>query len=301
MVAMNLYWLEQTEADVPAENDWLSERELLTLNGFRVPKRRADWRLGRWTAKRAVSTYLSLPSSRDVLATIEVCPAASGAPEIFFSNRPGNVAISLSHSEGVGLCVAAPVNAKLGCDLELVAPRSEAFVTDYFTGDERALLSRSPAVDKAWLTTLFWSAKESALKALHEGLRLDTRSVIVKLDAASGDVKGWGPIQVHQESGSVFHGWWRISKNLVRTVVADSQVAAPVWLGHPCPSQPGTSNEESTHEIVLPDSPHLSDTTRTEPVVSLQKGTSARHRQASNMPGENSSRESGGRMWTARV
>lgn len=296
---MDVYWLEQTEADVPAENDWLSERELLTLNGFRVPKRRADWRLGRWTAKCAVSAYLSLPGSRDVFATLEVRPAASGAPEIFFCNRSANVGISLSHSEGAGLCIAGPVNAKLGCDLELVVPRSEAFVSDYFTEDERALLSRSQAVDKAWLTTLLWSAKESALKALHEGLRLDTRSVIVKLDAASGDIKGWSPLQVHRDSGSVFHGWWRISKNLVRTVIADLQVAVPVWLGHRCPSQLRTSNEES--EIVLPKSPDQSDATRTENALSLPKGISERHRQGSNMPGENLSRESEGRMWTARV
>ena len=28
---MDVYWLEQTEADVPAENQWLSAREMLRL------------------------------------------------------------------------------------------------------------------------------------------------------------------------------------------------------------------------------------------------------------------------------
>ena len=31
---MNVYWLEQTEADVPAENDWLSENEAVCLTRY---------------------------------------------------------------------------------------------------------------------------------------------------------------------------------------------------------------------------------------------------------------------------
>ena len=32
---MNVYWLEQTEADVPAENDWLSANEAVWLSDMR--------------------------------------------------------------------------------------------------------------------------------------------------------------------------------------------------------------------------------------------------------------------------
>src|SRR6476469_10047436 len=80
-----VYWLEQTQADVPAENDWLSARESVCLSGLRVAKRRADWRLGRWTAKCAVASFLNLSMDAQDLAQIEIRPASSGAPEIFIA------------------------------------------------------------------------------------------------------------------------------------------------------------------------------------------------------------------------
>jgi hypothetical protein len=51
---MDVSWLEQTQADVPGADDWLSASEAILLNDRRIAKCRADWRLGRWTAKRAL-------------------------------------------------------------------------------------------------------------------------------------------------------------------------------------------------------------------------------------------------------
>ena len=99
-----VYWLEQTEADVPAENDWLSARESVRLSGLRFAKRRADWRLGRWTAKCAVASFLNLSTDAQGLAQIEIRPASSGAPEVFVANEPAAVAISISHSSGAAAC-----------------------------------------------------------------------------------------------------------------------------------------------------------------------------------------------------
>ena len=106
---MDVYWLEQTEADVPAENDWLSASEAVCLNSMRFAKRRADWRLGRWTAKCALSAYLNVPAHPQVLAKIEIRPAPSGAPEVFFGNQPAAVTISLSHRAGIAACAVAIV------------------------------------------------------------------------------------------------------------------------------------------------------------------------------------------------
>ena len=63
----------------------------------------------------------------------------------------------------------------LGCDLEVIEPRSEEFVADYFTTEEQKMVSQAPIADRSKLLALLWSAKESALKALREGLRFDTR------------------------------------------------------------------------------------------------------------------------------
>ena len=130
---MGPYWLEQTEADVLAGDDWLSPGETRRLAEMRFPKRRADWRLGRWTAKCAVCACLDRTGS---LGDIEIRAAPSGAPEVFYANRPVDVEISISHRAGVACCVVARKIAAIGCDLELIEPRSSAFIADYFTVDE---------------------------------------------------------------------------------------------------------------------------------------------------------------------
>src|ERR1700752_3710449 len=77
LTKMTVHWLEQTEADVPAENQWLNANEILRLNPMRIPKRRTDWRLGRWTAKQAVAACLNLPTEPSTLADIEIRAASS--------------------------------------------------------------------------------------------------------------------------------------------------------------------------------------------------------------------------------
>ncbi len=250
---MDVYWLELRQANVPDGNDWLSAGELARLDAMRFPKRRADWRLGRWTAKRALSAYLKASGKLPSLAEIEVRAAASGAPEAFLAAKPAGVTISLSHRNGTALCTIASSAAQLGCDLELIEPRSEAFVADYFTGEEQALVALSPAADQPQLLALLWSAKESALKALQEGLRLDTRSVTVsfggtaELSSNGGERErrfdptlrspqprdAWHPLQVRYMDGQIFHGWWQRTGDLLRTIVAAPSPVTPVALKIP--------------------------------------------------------------------
>ena len=225
---MNVYWLEQTAADVPARDDWLSAGEKNRLAAFRIPKRRDDWRLGRWTGKCLVAHRLGLPDTASDLATIELKSAISGAPEVFIAQRPAPLAVSLSHRAGRALCVVANSGAALGCDLELIESRSEEFIADYFTDSEQALMSWASAEDRLRLAALLWSAKESALKALQVGLLLNTRSVTV-IPALSSTVKNdWCPLQVDYVGGQRFHGCWRSSNDFLRTLVAAPGSPQPV-------------------------------------------------------------------------
>jgi 4'-phosphopantetheinyl transferase len=226
---MNVYWLEQIQGDVPQGDDWLSAREVACQHALRFAKRRADWTLGRWTAKCAVASYLNLPALPLVLAKIEIRPAASGAPEAFVDERPAAVAISLSHRDGRAICAVAQFGIELGCDLEVVEPRGEAFLSDYFTAGEQVLVARAPTADQTRLVTLLWSAKESTLKALKTGLRLDTRSVMVSPES-SFDVNGWSPAQARYTDGRIFYGWWRHRDNILRTLVADVPFGSPISL-----------------------------------------------------------------------
>ncbi len=227
---MEVYWLEQTEVDVPQQNDWLSASEIAVCEGLRFAQRRASWRLGRWTAKRALAICWKFPDFPPALAKIEVRPAPSGAPEVFFENKLAPVTISLSHRNSTGFCVVAPPGADLGCDLELIEPHTDPFVADYFAAEEQALVAQRAEAERPELLALLWSAKESALKALHEGLRLDTRSVIVSLGDRSADGTSWSPISVRHTGGQTFHGWWQIADQMIRTVVAAPQPALPIAL-----------------------------------------------------------------------
>ena len=231
VVTTDVYWLEQIEADVPAENDWLAANEIIRLDSMRFEKRRTDWRLGRWTAKRALTAYLHTQDDRQAFRQIEIRAAPSGAPEVFLDGELSAIPIALSHRAGRAACAIASTGAAMGCDLELIEERSYAFVADYFTTEEQLQVARASAADRSRLVALIWSAKESALKALREGLRLDTRCVQVNPAFRPSDTGGtWSALRVSYTGGEVFHGWWQQAGTLVRTVVAAPAPVPPVWL-----------------------------------------------------------------------
>jgi 4'-phosphopantetheinyl transferase len=244
-VAAHLYWLEQSAADLPVHDRFLSSEELLRLHQLSFPKRRNDWRLGRWTAKRAVAAYLGQSADPEALANLEIRSSPSGAPEVSLLSGSAQVSISLSHRADNAMCVVAPFNTPIGCDLELIEPRSDSFVADYFTANEQALISQAPREAQALLVTLLWSAKESALKAMHLGLRVSTRLLEVRPDTISPDVGKawrvvcpvalrdselhcrdaamhvWHPLQVIVSDTPGFIGCWRHAAGLVRTIALE--------------------------------------------------------------------------------
>ena len=171
----------QDLSDVPENDDWLGDGEREVLAGLRFPKRRNDWRLGRWTAKQAILAFSRLGADAD-MSLFEIRAAADGAPEVFLRNEPAGVAISISHAGGRSFCAAGPPDAALGCDVEQLEPRGELFVADYFTPEEIELARATAPKGKTLVTNLIWSAKESVLKALREGLRRDTRDISVQPD-----------------------------------------------------------------------------------------------------------------------
>ncbi|HYU58554.1 MAG TPA: 4'-phosphopantetheinyl transferase superfamily protein [Actinomycetota bacterium] len=216
--------LLQRADEVPVDDGWLAPEERAIMDGLRVPKRRADWRLGRWTAKRAVAETLGTAAGPP--ADLRILAGPDGAPEAFVGWRPLPVAISISHRGGLAACAVAPANAALGCDLEVVEARSAGFVADFFTEDERALVEAAPPARRHLLAALVWSAKESALKALRTGLRSDTRSVEVSVEP--GTAGAWSPLAVRDRSADRrLRGWWRAVDEAVLTVVADPPVGRP--------------------------------------------------------------------------
>lgn len=248
----SILWIMQTQAQAPEDDEWLSPTERRLLTGLRFPKRRLDWRLGRWTAKRALCMLLAqaeparvlleekhaqllrdLPgdcTSETAMAAFELRAGATGAPEMFWRKQPLGLALSLSHSEGSCVAALAPEAWPLGCDLEAVQPRSALFLADYFTSAEQALVLSAADAEQPLLTNLLWSAKESCLKALRQGLRRDPRSVEVQLSAAAAPA-GWQQFtaQCH-ETGRKFHGWWQPLPGFVLTLVTHHITSPPLEL-----------------------------------------------------------------------
>jgi len=226
-------WLARGMREVPEADDWLSPAEVARLSTLRFAKRRSELRLARWTAKHLIARTLALGTDREALALIEIRPAPTGAPRAFHAGAPAALAVSMTDRADWAVCAAGPAGLALGCDLELVEPRTDAFVRDWFTARERdVVFGAEPGEARHVLANLIWSAKESALKVLQTGLRRDTRSVEVELGGSAGTA-GWAGLRVRVQEGTVFPGWWRRYGDFLLTCVADAGHRPPECVEEP--------------------------------------------------------------------
>jgi 4'-phosphopantetheinyl transferase len=240
---VSLFWLSQGMADAPAEDAWLSPREAAWVARMRFPKRRSEFRLGRWTAKRALALYLGRDASARALGSIEIDRAKDGAPAPLVDGRPAEAYVTMTDRADQAVCLVGPPGTALGCDLELVEPRSDAFLADYLTPAEQRLVDAAGGGDgRDLLANLVWCGKESALKVLRTGLRRDTRSVEVSLPEG-GVVEGWAPIRVRAVEGAVFPGWWQRFGAFVLTLAATEPFPPP----RPLVDPPGLASAVPGH------------------------------------------------------
>jgi 4'-phosphopantetheinyl transferase len=74
------------------------------------------------------------------------------------------------------------------------------------------------------LTTAIWSGKEAVLKALREGLRIDTRRITCRFDEFVAPPQEWTPFAVIVDEGlaaqfpGVWSGWWRVEDRFALTM-----------------------------------------------------------------------------------
>ncbi len=195
-----------TEHDVPDDDAWLSDRERAVLDKLHVGKRRNDWRVGRWTAKRAARRIYGA-------GEFDIIAAADGAPQLYVNGAPARC-ISISHSHGVGMSAIARDTRVIGCDIEKVAARTVEFVHSYFTPCEIAFVEALAAHEQPIVANAIWSAKESVLKAARVGLRRDTRDVEIGLLYGHGWRSFTGTLD-----GTVWRGVWRLYDQWVHTLV----------------------------------------------------------------------------------
>jgi 4'-phosphopantetheinyl transferase len=219
-------WVVRGEAAIPAGEAWLREPERQRLAHLRFTKRRSEYLVRRLAGKVAVATVLGLGDDAATLGRIGVLNKPTGAPYVTVDDQPAGLEVSLTDRAGWAVCVVGRSGRELGVDLEIVEARSPGFVTDFLAPDERSTVAAwsdaSPgAGDLA--ANLIWSAKESALKVLHVGLGVDTRTVEVRLSplrrpTPSTPASGWAPLSVTVESATM-PGYWRRDGLFVLTVV----------------------------------------------------------------------------------
>ncbi|HSD24794.1 MAG TPA: 4'-phosphopantetheinyl transferase superfamily protein [Solirubrobacterales bacterium] len=224
-----LGWLTRDLDDVPSHDRWLSEPERAVLSRLRTPKRRADWRLGRWAGKAAVAAWRGVAPEAVVIMAGE-----NGAPEALIDGQRG-ASLSLSHRAGRALAMVADPPMVVGCDLEPIEPRSGAFLREWLRPVERELVSAQTGEARQLTANLIWTAKEAASKAMQEGLRLNIRQATVEVDGPAQPAGSWSPLRVSWENGSAELGWWRRDAGWVMTAISDpASEAAPSELSQRC-------------------------------------------------------------------
>ena len=154
-------------------------------------KRKHDWLLGRLTAKELIQKhFFTVYGKRFAFHEIEVLNRPSGRPYFRLINHelPWSaleLSLSISHCRGLALCALAEVipGENLGVDLEYVAPRPDLFAETFYSAAEVSQIEAYSGKDYLTAVTAIWSLKEAFLKALGEGLRVDTHKVVVGLSS----------------------------------------------------------------------------------------------------------------------
>lgn len=205
-------WLLRSSLDVPVDDEWLSPKELHVQHGLHVPKRRADWRLGRWAAKQALSRQLGEPE----LSKLSVLAAEDGAPEAWRGTQRLDLHLAITHREGQAVAALGP--SALGVDLEHSTALTPGFLRSFFSEPEQAVLRNHPQPERA--LTLMWSAKESVLKLRRTGLRRDTKSVQIQPPTTALSAR-WQPLNAHDlQHKEHLIVWCRALQGAVLTLVS---------------------------------------------------------------------------------
>jgi 4'-phosphopantetheinyl transferase len=217
-------WLIRSGADVPPGDAWLGVAERDALAGLPRARRRADWRLGRWAAKAALGSWLSVNAAR-----VAVLAAPDGAPEAWVDGRRAAVSVSISHRGGRALVAVADAPGVVGCDLERVEPRSGAFVREWLAPAEQGLLAAHDPGARPRLANLCWTAKEAVAKVRREGLRLDLRRAVAAPAGAAAADGAWRALRVDGD-GAPTAGWWRADPDWVMAIASEPAPAPPCGL-----------------------------------------------------------------------
>jgi len=158
----------------------LSSKERQTYRDI-SRSRKADWLAGRIAAKDAVRAWLDRTYDIQVFpADVELCQVegnrlfACGTWEE--KTKGEQPLVSLSHSRGQALAIAASQVHGVGIDMENYENKPDGFEENALSANERKMLHNLKKEERLEWMLRFWCAKEALGKALGTGLSLGPKS-----------------------------------------------------------------------------------------------------------------------------
>jgi 4'-phosphopantetheinyl transferase len=217
-IPTRLGWVLCGAGELPRHDGWLSTRERAVLAGLAPGKLRLEYRLGRFAAKQALARWLGLEETRAAFAALEVPEAREVALEPHPLYEPV-ASLSLSHRASLAIAAVGPSGLALGCDLELIEPRGDGFLSNCFRREEVEIVRAARVGERDLMATVIWSAKGSALKAHGDVLRANTRDVAIPL-CDRGGLEVWHGFVARRDDRSDLYGLWRAIGNTVLTLAS---------------------------------------------------------------------------------
>lgn len=142
---------------------FFNKDELLQYYQYKYEKRRIDFALGRIAAKNAIMEYTDEIEPQKIL----IKNGYFNQPVVSYGGL-GNVQISISHCDHIGIAVAFPEELLIGLDIEKVNGNLVDILDRQLTDKEKSLYN-SCEVSKEEIATVLWCAKESISKTLKIG------------------------------------------------------------------------------------------------------------------------------------
>jgi malonyl CoA-acyl carrier protein transacylase/phosphopantetheinyl transferase (holo-ACP synthase) len=174
----------------------LSPQESRVFETLANSKRKREWLLGRIAAKDSVRLILANSFNRQfTCADIEILNDASGAPEVYISDKRlslPKIGISITHKDGFAVAVALRNDReqRIGIDVEKIESREDGLEDLLLTDAERSILSEWLSRDRNVALSAAWSAKEAAAKALGTGLQANPKNFEIQSLEGPADKKG---------------------------------------------------------------------------------------------------------------
>lgn len=169
---------------IPIQN-YLSKKEVNFYK--RIPaNKRKDWLAGRYNIKKVIGSYFLDNFQKQIeIKEIEIIPKKFKKPTYGLPTKRGfktNICISHCNGLAIGAISENKKNGLVGVDIEKIRKFNNKLLQEFLLPEELKYIKKAKPSVRPFLKTLFWSLKESYLKAIGKGLVYHPKFVRLKID-----------------------------------------------------------------------------------------------------------------------